>query len=52
MAARGRSRTITNAIANAAVLGWTSVEEGGRFPVDPPMDIEVLLDVPMRGYRA
>ncbi|WP_406286434.1 TetR family transcriptional regulator [Embleya sp. NBC_00896] len=34
-----------------AVLGWTSVEEGGRFPADPPMDFEVLLDVLMRGYR-
>ncbi|MYS82354.1 hypothetical protein [Embleya scabrispora] len=36
----------------AAVLGWTSIEEGGRFPADPPMDFEVLLDVLMRGYRA
>ncbi|MFF7244283.1 hypothetical protein ACFZBU_10340 [Embleya sp. NPDC008237] len=50
MAARGRSRTI--AAATAAAFGRTSVEEGGRFPVDPPMDFEVLLDVPMRGYRA
>ncbi|MFI6980064.1 hypothetical protein ACIBSV_15930 [Embleya sp. NPDC050154] len=36
----------------AAVLGWSAIEEGGRFPADPPMDFEVLLDVPMRGYQA
>ncbi|MGC0421449.1 TetR/AcrR family transcriptional regulator [Embleya sp. AB8] len=36
----------------AALLGWTSIEEGGRFPVDPPMDFDVLLDVLMRGYLA
>lgn len=36
----------------AAVLGWTAIEEGGRFPADPPMDFEVLLDVLMRGYQA
>ncbi|GGV05027.1 hypothetical protein GCM10010211_85140 [Streptomyces albospinus] len=28
-----------------AVLGWLAAEESGRFPADPPMDFDAMLEV-------
>ncbi|MFG2095900.1 TetR/AcrR family transcriptional regulator [Streptomyces sp. NPDC048612] len=34
-----------------AVLGWLAAEESGRFPAQPPMDFDALVEVLLAGVR-
>ncbi|WP_063772644.1 TetR/AcrR family transcriptional regulator C-terminal domain-containing protein [Streptomyces sp. CT34] len=35
-----------------AVLGWLAAEESGRFPADPPMDFDTLVEVLLGSVQA